>query len=106
MPSRSPTWSSASCSEREGDMSPLIYAVLAIVAVGAAGFALVPALFGSSRAEKRIKALQGDMQANRRENNAVRERDARRRNVQAVLKTQTDQLVLFCLWVLLLLLFF
>jgi len=73
-------------------MSPLIYAVLAIVAVGAAGFALVPALFGSSRAEKRIKALQGDMQANRRENNAVRERDARRRNVQAVLKTQTDQL--------------
>ena len=39
-------------------MNPLIYAILAIVAVGAAGFALVPSLLGSNRADKRIKALQ------------------------------------------------
>jgi tight adherence protein B len=73
-------------------MSPLIYALLALIAVGAAGFALVPAMMGSSRADKRIKALQGDIQANRRENNAVRDRETRRKNVQAALKTQTDQL--------------
>jgi len=48
-------------------MSPLVYALLAAIAVGAAGFALVPALLGSSRADKRIKALQGDIQANRRD---------------------------------------
>jgi tight adherence protein B len=73
-------------------MSPLIYALLAVLAVGAAGFALVPALLGSSRADKRFKALQGDMQANRRENSAARDRDSRRKNVQAVLKTQQDGL--------------
>ena len=32
-------------------MSPLVYVLLAIVAVGAAGFALVPAMFGSRRAD-------------------------------------------------------
>ncbi|MDR3472858.1 MAG: type II secretion system F family protein [Devosia sp.] len=71
-------------------MSPLIYALLAIIAVGAAGFALVPAMVGSSRAEKRKKALKGDIQANRREDNATREREARRKSVQAALKSQTD----------------
>jgi tight adherence protein B len=73
-------------------MSPLIYALLAALAIGAAGFALVPALLGSNRADKRMKALQGDMQANRRESNAARDRESRRKNVQAVLKTQTDTL--------------
>jgi tight adherence protein B len=73
-------------------MSPLVYALLAVIAVGAAGFALVPALLGSSRADKRMKALQGDIQANRREANAQRDREARRRNVQAALKSQTDQI--------------
>ena len=73
-------------------MSPLIYALLAIVAIGCAGFALVPSLLGSSRADKRKKALQGDLQANRRENNAERNRDARRKSVQQVLKTQTAAL--------------
>ena len=71
-------------------MSPLIYILLAVIAIGAAGFAFAPALVGSNRAEKRKKALQGDIQANRRENNAAREREARRKNVQAVLKSQTD----------------
>jgi tight adherence protein B len=73
-------------------MSPLIYVLLAVIAIGAAGFALVPSMVGSSRAEKRKKALKGDIQANRRENNAVREREARRKNVQAALKQQTDAL--------------
>jgi tight adherence protein B len=63
-------------------MSPLILALLAVLAVGAAGFALVPSMLGSSRAQKRIRALQGDIQANRRESNAARERELRRRSVQ------------------------
>ena len=45
-------------------MEILLYALLAIVGVGAAGFALVPSLMGSSRADKRFKALQGDIQVN------------------------------------------
>src|SRR6185437_16830016 len=73
-------------------MSPLVYVLLAIVAVGAAGFALVPAMFGSRRADKRMRALQGDIQANRRETSAARDRESRRRNVQEVLKTQNDAL--------------
>lgn len=73
-------------------MSPLVLALLAAVAVSAAGFALVPSMLGSSRASKRMKALQGDIQANRRENNAARTRDSRRREIQATLKTQTDLL--------------
>jgi len=71
-------------------MSPLIYALLAAVAIGAAAFALVPALMGSSRADKRIKAMQGDLRANRLETSAARDRETRRRNVQAALKSQTD----------------
>jgi tight adherence protein B len=73
-------------------MSPLILALLAVLAVGAAGFALVPSMLGSSRAQKRIRALQGDIQANRRESNAARERELRRRSVQEALKSQTDGL--------------
>jgi tight adherence protein B len=70
-------------------MSPLLFALLAIVFVGAAGLALVPSLLGPSRADKRIKALQGDIQANRRENTAERTRDMRRKNIQETLKSQT-----------------
>ncbi len=71
-------------------MSPLILALLAAVCIGALGFAVVPSLLGSSRADKRMKALQGDIQANRRESNAERDRENRRRNVQDALKSQTD----------------
>jgi tight adherence protein B len=71
-------------------MSPLVYALLAFVAIGALGFAFVPGMLGSSRADKRMKALQGDIQANRRENNAERQRDMRRKNIQQTLKAQTD----------------
>ena len=73
-------------------MTPLILAVLAIVVVGAAGFAFVPSLMGSSRADKRFKALQGDIQANRRTADAERTRDNRRKQIQATLKQQTDSI--------------
>jgi tight adherence protein B len=73
-------------------MTPIFLALLAIVAVGAAGFALVPSLLGSGRAGKRINALKGDMQANRREANATRTRETRRKEIQSTLKLQTDLL--------------
>src|SRR5688500_9365793 len=70
-------------------MTPLILAVLAIVTVGALGFALVPSMLGSSRADKRIKAMRGDVQANRREATATRTREGRRKEIQQTLKQQT-----------------
>jgi tight adherence protein B len=73
-------------------MDIILLFVLGAVAIGAAGFALVPGLATSSRADKRIKALQGDVQANRRENNAARSRDARRKEIQQTLRTQTELL--------------
>jgi tight adherence protein B len=73
-------------------MNPLILALLAIIGIGAAGMALVPSVLGASRAEKRRRAFQGDVQANRRENNAVQLRENRRRNIQQTLKQQTAEL--------------
>ena len=73
-------------------MTPILLALLAVVAVGAAGFALVPSLLGSERAEKRIKALRGDVQLNRRLNNDERTRDSRRKEIQQTLRQQTDAL--------------
>jgi tight adherence protein B len=73
-------------------MTPILLALLAIVAVGAAGFALVPSMLGSNRAGKRINALKGDLQANRREANASRTRENRRKEIQSTLKQQTELL--------------
>jgi tight adherence protein B len=70
-------------------MTPIILAVLAAVAVGAAGFALMPVFLGNGRASKRIKAMQGDMQANRRNADVARNRDTRRKEIQQTLRTQT-----------------
>lgn len=70
----------------------ILFAVLAIIAVGAAGFALVPSALGNSRADKRLKAYQGDIRASRRELDVNRTRDARRKSVQQALKAQTDEL--------------
>lgn len=70
----------------------ILLAVLAVIAVGAAGFALVPSALGSSRADKRLKVYQGDMRTARRELDANRTRDARRKTVQQALKAQTDAL--------------
>jgi tight adherence protein B len=73
-------------------VNPLIFMVLIAVCVGAAGFALVPSLLGGGRADKRIKALQGDIQANRREASASRNREARRKEIQQTLRAQTATL--------------
>jgi tight adherence protein B len=73
-------------------MEVLLYAILAIVGVGALGVAFVPSLVGTSRADKRIKALQGDIQANRRDAESVRSRDSRRKQIQDTLKAQNDAL--------------
>jgi tight adherence protein B len=67
-------------------MTPLILILLVVVSLGAAGMALLPALTGPSRADKRIKALQGDIKAHRAEVSADRQRDNRRKTVQNALK--------------------
>jgi len=73
-------------------MNTILLIVLAMVTVGAAGFALVPDAFGGGRADKRRKALQGNVRVNRLEVDAARNRDERRKSVQQALKSQTDQL--------------
>ena len=73
-------------------MTSLVWIALAVVALAALAFALVPALAGPNRVDKRIKALQGDIQANRRESQVERTREARRKSVQQAVKAQTDQL--------------
>ncbi|KFC61309.1 Flp pilus assembly protein TadB [Devosia sp. LC5] len=73
-------------------MTTLLLIILAMVAVGAAGFALVPSALGDSTADKRRKAFQGDLRVNRLEVDAARSRDQRRKSVQQALKTQTDAL--------------
>lgn len=73
-------------------MTTILLIVLAVVTVGAAGFALVPNALGSGRADKRRKALQGNVRVNRLEVDAARNRDERRKSVQLALKSQTDQL--------------
>lgn len=73
-------------------MTPIILAILAALAVGAAGFALVPALMGGGRADKRIKALQTDVRATRTTVDASRARETRRKELQQTLKAQTAAL--------------
>jgi tight adherence protein B len=75
-------------------MNILVYLVLAIVGFGAIGLALAPSVFsaGSRRADKRMKALQGDIQGNRREADAVRNRDERRKQISVTLRQQNEAL--------------
>ncbi|MET0439880.1 MAG: type II secretion system F family protein [Devosia sp.] len=73
-------------------LTTILLAVLAVIAVGAAGFALVPSALGNTRADKRLKAYQGDIRTTRRELDVNRTRDARRKTVQQALKAQTDEL--------------
>jgi tight adherence protein B len=47
---------------------------------------------GSSRADKRMKALQGDIQGNRRAADVVRTRDDRRKQIAQTLKAQNEAL--------------
>lgn len=73
-------------------MSPIVLGILVLVCVGALGAAFVPALAGSSRADKRMKALQADVQVRRQTVSADKTRETRRRTVQDALKQQSDQL--------------
>jgi len=73
-------------------MNLLVYGLLGIVALGAIAFAFVPQLSGSNRADKRIKALQGDIQANRRTADAERTKDSRRKQLQQTLRQQNEAL--------------
>src|SRR5690606_5063506 len=73
-------------------MTTILLVLLAMVTVGAAGFALVPSALGGGRAEKRRKALQGNIRVNRMEADLVRNRDDRRKSVQQALKSQTAAL--------------
>jgi tight adherence protein B len=73
-------------------MTPILIAIFAMLAVGAAGFALVPSALGNGRAEQRRKALQGNARVNRAETDLTRTRDQRRKEVQRALKQQNDAL--------------
>jgi tight adherence protein B len=73
-------------------MTLLIFVILGIVGLGALAMAFVPALAGSSRADKRMKALQGDIQANRRNAEVSRTREDRRKQIQQTLRVQNDAL--------------
>ena len=73
-------------------LSSLLIAALAMLFVGALGFALVPSMLGGGRAEQRRKAFQGDVRVNRLENDAVRNRDQRRKDLQRTLKQQTESI--------------
>lgn len=73
-------------------LGPLLIALLAMLFVGALGFALVPSAMGSGRADKRRKAFQGDVRVNRLEVDSTRLRDQRRKEVQRALKAQSDAL--------------
>ncbi|WP_297106794.1 type II secretion system F family protein [uncultured Devosia sp.] len=73
-------------------MTMLLLVALFVITIGAAGFALVPSALGNKRAQQRMKAFQGDIRANRREADASRTREDRRKTVQQALKSQTDAL--------------
>lgn len=73
-------------------MTIILVAILAMLTIGALGFALVPSALGGGRAEQRRKALQGDIRVKRVETDLARNRDQRRKDVQRVLKQQNDSL--------------
>lgn len=73
-------------------MGPIVFLVLIAISLGAVGMMLVPAFSGSSRADKRRKALKGDYQVNRQNVQAERERVSRRKSVQQVLQAQSGEI--------------
>ena len=73
-------------------MNLLIFVILGVVGLGALAMAFVPSLAGSSRADKRMKALQGDIQANRRNAEVSRTREDRRKQIQQTLRVQNEAL--------------
>ena len=73
-------------------LAPIAIAVLAMIVVGALGFALAPSAMGGGRAQQRLKTFKGDIRVNRLEENASRSRDQRRKELQQTLKNQTAAL--------------
>lgn len=71
-------------------MSPLLYVVLAMISVGAVGFALVPGMLGGGRAEKRRRSVQSTDRLVSRPTNPEVQRESRRKTVQAALKAQAE----------------
>src|SRR5690606_14831933 len=75
-----------------GMNTTLLLAILAMVAVGAAGFSLVPSALSSSRANARRKAYPGAVRTNRRVADDGRNRQSRRKAVQQAIKAQNEEL--------------
>lgn len=73
-------------------MSPLVLAILVIVCVGAAGFALVPVFSTSNRAQKRLREFSATNVAGAPVTKSERDRDARRRSIQETVRKQTEAL--------------
>ncbi|WP_193337037.1 type II secretion system F family protein [Devosia beringensis] len=73
-------------------LGPIGIALLAMIVVAALGFALAPAALGGGRAQQRLKTFKGDVRVNRLEENAARNRDQRRKELQQTLKSQTAAL--------------
>lgn len=73
-------------------MSPLLLGILVVICVGALGAAFVPQLAGAGRAEKRKRALKGDVKVQRSAVSVQKTRDMRRKTVQDALKVQAEQL--------------
>ncbi|NOZ33543.1 MAG: type II secretion system F family protein [Alphaproteobacteria bacterium] len=69
-------------------MTPIILIVLAVVAVLAGGFALVPGMASGGLADKRKKALRGEIPSPRVAESAKRQRDTRRRTISDAVKSQ------------------
>tara|TARA_R110002020_G_scaffold12525_8_gene45921 strand:- start:1108 stop:2085 length:978 start_codon:yes stop_codon:yes gene_type:complete len=73
-------------------VAPIAIAILAMIVIGALGFALVPSAAGGRRAQQRLKTFKGDIAVNRLEENASRSREQRRKELQQTIKSQTAAL--------------
>lgn len=72
-------------------MSPLVYALLAMIAVGAGAFALVPDLFSSDRADKRRDIVKATDRLKVAGNDPSVQRESRRKTVEDALKAQSEK---------------
>ena len=75
-------------------MSPLVLAILTMVALGAGAFAFAPTLLGGGRADKRVKALKGDQQRGKQASAADRlqkKKQERRKSLQQLLDDEKNK---------------
>lgn len=74
-------------------MSPIVLAVLVVVCVAAAGFALAPVFASGGRAQKRLRNLSTTSSVGGgAQGRTDRERDERRKNIQDTVRKQTEAL--------------